>query len=113
MRVWFGGFLAELDDRTAEQRLLPLARDKGVAVICNMPFGGGGLLRRMRGVPLPGFAAELGAVSWAQLALKFLLANPAVTCAIPGTGNPKYMIENAAAGSGPLPDASQRQALIA
>lgn len=89
-----------LDDRAVEQRLLPLARDRGVAVIVNMPFGGGGLLRRLRDRPLPGWAAEAGAVSWAQLALRFVLAHPAVTCVIPGTGNPRYMAENAAAGAG-------------
>jgi aryl-alcohol dehydrogenase-like predicted oxidoreductase len=102
-----------LDDRAAEARLLPLARERGVAVICNSPFGGGGLLRRLRGKPLPGWANEAGATSWAQLALKFLLAHPAVTCAIPGTGNPRYMAENAAAGSGPALTETQRRELIA
>lgn len=102
-----------VDDRAVEERLLPLARERKVAVICNRPFGGGDLLRRMRGKPLPGWAAEVGATSWAQLALKFLLANPAVTCAIPGTGNPRYMAENAAAGSGPALTEAQRRELIA
>ncbi|HJX26693.1 MAG TPA: aldo/keto reductase [Thermoanaerobaculia bacterium] len=102
-----------IDDRDAEERLLPLARERKVAVICNRPFGGGDLLRRMRGKPLPGWTAEVGATSWAQLALKFLLANPAVTCAIPGTGNPRYMAENAAAGSGPALTEAQRRELIA
>ena len=73
-----------LDDRAAEQRVLPLARDRGVAVLVNMPFGGGGLLRRLRERPLPGWAADAGATSWAQLALRFVLAHPAVTCVIPG-----------------------------
>ncbi|WP_413728066.1 aldo/keto reductase [Sodalis sp. RH19] len=102
-----------LDDRAAEQRLLPLARDKGVAVICNTPFGGGGLLRRLGATPLPGWAADAGAASWAQLALKFVLANSAVTCAIPGTGNPRYMAENAAAATGPALTPRQRRELIA
>lgn len=102
-----------IDDRDAEERLLPLARERKVAVICNRPFGGGDLLRRLRGRPLPGWAAEGGATSWAQLALKFLLGNPAVTCAIPGTGNPRYMTENAAAGSGPVLTKAQRRELIA
>ena len=102
-----------LDDRAVEQRILPLARDKGVAVIVNTPFGGGGLIRRLSARPLPDFAAELRASSWAQLALKFLLAHPAVTCVIPGTGNPRYMADNAAAAFGPLPDADQRRRLIA
>lgn len=102
-----------LDDRAVESRLLPLCRDRGVAVICNRPFGGGGLLGRLRGKPLPGWAGEVQASSWAQLALKFLIAHPAVTCAIPGTGNPKYMKENAAAAQGPLLTDAQRQQLIA
>ena len=103
-----------LDDRAVEQRLLPLARDRGVAVIVNMPFGGGGLLRRLRDRPLPGWAAEAGAVSWAQLALRFVLAHPAVTCVIPGTGNPRYMAENAAAGAArPLTGVERRDLIVA
>ena len=102
-----------LDDRAVESRLLPLCRERGVAVICNRPFGGGGLLGRLRGKPLPGWAGEVQASSWAQLALKFLISHPAVTCAIPGTGNPKYMKENAAAARGRLMTDAQRQQLIA
>jgi aryl-alcohol dehydrogenase-like predicted oxidoreductase len=102
-----------LDDREAERRILPLCQERGVAVICNRPFGGGGLLGRLKGLPLPPWAAEVGAGSWAQLALKFLLAHPAVTCAIPGTGNPRNMAENAAAGLGPLLSPEQCKALIA
>jgi diketogulonate reductase-like aldo/keto reductase len=101
-----------LDDRGVEARLLPLAAERGVAVLVNMPFGGGGLLRRLRDRPLPGWAAEAGAASWAQLALKFVLAHPAVTCVIPGTGNPRYMAENAAAASGPRLTDAQRTALV-
>jgi aryl-alcohol dehydrogenase-like predicted oxidoreductase len=101
-----------LDDRAAEARLLPLARDRGVAVLVNMPFGGGGLLRRLRARPLPAWAGEVDASSWAQLALKFVLSHPAVTCAIPGTGNPRYMAENAAAGITPFLSDAQRTALI-
>jgi aryl-alcohol dehydrogenase-like predicted oxidoreductase len=95
-----------LDDREASRRLLPLARDLGIAVLVNRPFGGGGLLRRLRDRPLPGWAAEIGATSWAQLLLKFVLADPAVTCAIPGTSRPEHMLDNMAAGRGPAPDAS-------
>jgi aryl-alcohol dehydrogenase-like predicted oxidoreductase len=102
-----------LDDRGAEQRLLPLARDRGVAVVVNMPFGGGGLLGRLRDRPLPGFAAAAGATSWAQLALRFVLAHPAVTCVIPGTGNPVYMAENAAAGAARALTETERRELIA
>jgi aryl-alcohol dehydrogenase-like predicted oxidoreductase len=103
-----------LDDRAAEARLLPLARDRGVAVLVNMPFGGGGLLRRLRERALPGWAAEAGATSWAQLALRFVLANPAVTCVIPGTGTPRYMAENAAAGAArPLTETERRDLVAA
>lgn len=93
-----------LDDRGAERRLLPTARDKGVAVIVNMPFGGGGLLRKLSSRKLPDWAGEIGCTSWAQILLKFVLANPAVTCVIPGTSRPEHMRDNALAGSGALPD---------
>ncbi len=95
-----------LDDRAVEQRLLPLAAERGVAVIVNQPFGGGGLLRRLRDRPLPPWAAEIGCTSWAQVLLKFVLSHPAVTCAIPGTSRPEHMADNAAAGTGVLPDAA-------
>ncbi|NUU01672.1 aldo/keto reductase [Herbaspirillum robiniae] len=94
------------DEREAEQRILPLAAERGMAVLVNRPFGGGGLLGRTRGKPLPPWAAEIGATSWAQLLLKFILANPAVTCAIPGTARPEHMRDNAAAGMGLIPAAS-------
>lgn len=102
-----------LDDRAAEKRLLPLCHERGVAVICNRPFGGGGLLGRLKHTPLPAWAGQVGVSSWPQLALKFLLSHPAVTCAIPGTGNPRYMKENAVAASGLLLTDAQRQQLIA
>lgn len=94
-----------LDAREAEQRLLPLATERGVAVIVNMPFGGGGLLRRLRDRPLPPWAAEIGCTSWAQVLLKFVLSHPAVTCTIPGTSRREHMADNAAAGTGSFPDA--------
>lgn len=93
-----------IDARQAEERLLPLAAERGVAVIVNMPFGGGGLLRRLRAQPLPGWAAEIGCASWAQLLLKFVLSHPAVTCTIPGTSRAEHMADNAAAAKG-IPDA--------
>ena len=93
-----------LDDRGAAERLLPLARERGVAVLVNRPFGGGGLLRRLSGKPLPAWAAEIGCVSWAQILLKFVLSHPAVTCAIPGTGRPDHMRDNVAAGVGAVPE---------
>ncbi|SEK01585.1 MULTISPECIES: aldo/keto reductase [unclassified Variovorax] len=94
------------DAREAEQRLLPLAAERGVAVIVNMPFGGGGLLRRLRDKPLPAWAGEIGCTSWAQVLLKFVLAHPGVTCAIPGTGRAEHMADNAAAGAGTCGDAA-------
>ena len=94
-----------IDDREVEKRLLPLAAERGVAVIVNQPFGGGGLLRGLRDKPLPGWASEIGATSWAQVLLKFTLSHPAVTCVIPGTSRPEHMVDNAKAGSGPVPDA--------
>ena len=102
-----------LDDRGVEKRILPLCRERGVAVICNRPFGGGGLLTRLKGKPLPGWVSDVQVNSWPQLALKFLLSNSAVTCVIPGTGNPRYMADNAGAGFGPMLTDAQRQQLIA
>lgn len=90
------------DDRAAATRILPLAAERGIAVLINRPFGGGGLLRRLRDRPLPGWAADIGATSWAQVLLKFVLSHPAVTCAIPGTGDPAHMRDNALAGTGTL-----------
>jgi aryl-alcohol dehydrogenase-like predicted oxidoreductase len=95
-----------LDEREAERVILPLAADRGMAVLINRPFGGGGLLRRIRDRPLPAWAAEIGVTSWAQLLLKFVLSHPAVTCTIPGTGRPEHMVDNARAGTGPIPDAA-------
>lgn len=97
-----------LDDRAAERRLLPLAAERGVAVLVNRPFGGGSLLARLTGTPLPAWAAELGCTSWAQCALKFVLGHPAVTCVIPATGRVEHLRDNVAAGTGPLPDAAMR-----
>jgi len=96
-------------DREAEQRLLPLAQDKGIAVIVNRPFRRGGLTQRLQNTPLPGLAADLDCDSWAQLLLKFTIAHPAVSCAIPATSNVEHMVENMRAGNGPMPTASQRE----
>jgi diketogulonate reductase-like aldo/keto reductase len=100
------------DDRDAERRILPLAAERGVAVIINQPFGGGGLLGRLKDRPLPSFAQEIGCKSWAQLLLKFVLANPAVTCVIPGTGRREHMIDNVQAGFGAYPDAELRKHIV-
>ncbi len=93
-----------LEEPEAARELLPLAADRGVAVIVNRPFGGGALVRRLHGRALPEWAAELGCRTWSQLLLKYVLAHPAVTCVIPGTGNPQHMAEDCAAGSGPSID---------
>lgn len=98
--------------RDAEHALLPLAAEKGVAVIVNRPFEGGGLFRARRREPLPDIAAELGIRSWAQLFLKYVLGHPAVTCVIPGTSSPAHMAEDLAAGTGPMPDAAMQAALV-
>ena len=95
-----------IDERAAAERLLPLAAERGVAVIVNLPFGGGGVLRKLRGQPLPAWAGEIGCTSWAQVLLKFVLSHPAVTCAIPGTARPEHMRDNVAAGMGAFPDAA-------
>jgi aryl-alcohol dehydrogenase-like predicted oxidoreductase len=97
--------------RDAEARLLPLAAARGVAVLVNRPFEDGALLQAVRGKPLPGWAAELGAASWGQLALKFIAAHPAVTCIIPATGSVVHLRDNLGGGRGPLPDDRQREAI--
>jgi diketogulonate reductase-like aldo/keto reductase len=95
-------------DREAEQRLLPLARERGIAVLVNRPFRQGALLRGLRGQPLPAWAAEIECVSWAQLALKFIVSHPGVTCAIPATRQVAHVRENMAAARGPMPDDALR-----
>jgi len=98
-----------LAERDAEKRLLPLAREKKVAVIINRPFAGSALFGRTKGRPLPPWAAELGIASWAQYFLKWIVSHPAVTCAIPGTAKAEHMRDNLAAGQGPMPDAAARK----
>ena len=98
-----------LGEREAEKRILEIAKDRRVAVIINRPYAEGALFRRVKGKPLPPWAAELGIASWAQYFLKWIVSHPAVTCAIPGTANPKHMADNLGAGLGPLPDAATRK----
>jgi diketogulonate reductase-like aldo/keto reductase len=99
-------------EREAEQRLLPLALERGVAVIANRPFAGGDLLRRLRNKPLPPWASEIDCSSWPQLLLKFVVSHPAMTCAIPATAKPEHLRDNMQAGFGRMPD-QQTRALIA
>ena len=100
-------------ERQAEKRLLPWCADNGVAVLINRPFARGQLLARVRDQPLPDWAMEVDATSWAQLLLKFILAQPAVTTVIPATSNPRYIADNLLAGRGRLPDARQCQQIAA
>jgi diketogulonate reductase-like aldo/keto reductase len=100
-------------DRGAERRLLPLAAERGLAVIANRPFRQGALLRALAPHPLPGFAGELGCDGWAQLVLKFIVSHPAVTCAIPATSRVDHLRQNMRAGLGPMPDAALRERIAA
>jgi len=98
-----------LATRAAERELLPTASARGVAVIVNQPLERGTLFRHFRGCALPDWASECDCLSWAQLFLKYILAEPAVTCVIPATGNPDHMNDDLGAGFGRLPDTTQRQ----
>jgi len=100
-----------LATRAAERELLPTASARGVAVIVNQPLERGTLFRHFRGCALPDWASECDCLSWAQLFLKYILAEPAVTCVIPATGNPDHMNDDLGAGFGKLPDPRQRQQL--
>jgi diketogulonate reductase-like aldo/keto reductase len=100
-------------DREVEDRILPLARDRGIGVIVNRPFREGELLRKLERHPLPGWAAEIGCGSWAQIILKFIISHPVVTCAIPATTRVDHVRENMAAAAGLLPDQAMRARMIA
>jgi diketogulonate reductase-like aldo/keto reductase len=108
----FVQFTYNIADRAAERRLLPLAADRGQAVIINRPFQGGRLIDRLARYPLPDWAAEIGCENWPQVLLKFVISHPAVTCAIPATSKVAHMTENMAAGYDPLPDAAMRKRMI-
>lgn len=108
----FVQFTYNIVDREVEQRLLPLAAERGIAVIINRPFQRGGLFRHVRGKALPGWVREFGCENWAQFFLKFIVSHPAVTCAIPATSRVDHMVENMGAGLGRLPDAKARQRMI-
>ncbi len=110
----FVEFNYSVDVRGPEQRLLPMAADKGVGVLVAMPFGSGGLIRAMKGRDVPEWAREeLGCTSYAQMLLKFVVSHPAVTAAIPRTSNPRHMSDNVGAGLGPMPNTKQRERLAA
>ena len=107
-RIDFVQLTHNLLDREAEQRLLPLAQERGIAVLVNRPFRQGALLDQLARHPLPGWAGELGCDSWAQVALKFVVSHPGVTCAIPATRQVAHLRQNMGAALGPLPDAALR-----
>ena len=96
-------------DREAERTLLPLARERGIAVLANRPFQEGALLEKLRRHPLPPFAGEIGCTAWSQVVLKHIVTHPAITCAIPATGDVAHLRENMAAASGPMPDEAMRK----
>lgn len=100
-------------DRAPEQRLLPLAQERGIAVIANRPFQRGGLFNRYQEKPLPDWISEFDAVNWAQFFLKFIISHPALTCAIPATSRVDHMLENMGALHGRLPDPDMRQRMAA
>ncbi|MES3007334.1 MAG: aldo/keto reductase [Pseudomonadota bacterium] len=98
-----------IDNRSAEDLLLPLAQERGIAVLTALPFGRGRVFDAFGDTPVPAWAAELGIETWAQFALKFNVSHPAITAAIPGTARPEYLVDNFNASRGVLPDAATRQ----
>ncbi len=108
----FVQFSYNIEDRSVEQRLLPLARERGIATLINRPYQRGSLFRQVKGKPLPAWAADIDCASWGQFFLKFIASHPAVTCIIPATSKLKHMVDNMAAGYGRLPDESMRQRMI-
>ncbi len=112
-RLDFVQFSYSFADRDAEKRLLPLAQDRGAAVIVNRPFDGGALFGVVKGKALPGWARDIDCANWAQVFLKFVVSHPAVTCAIPATTSPAHMREDIGALAGRLPDAALRRRMAA
>jgi len=108
----FVQFTYNIDNRIAEQRLLPLAADRDMATLINRPFQRGSLFRKVKGKSLPAWAAEFDCNSWGQYFLKFIVSHPAVTCSIPATSKVHHMVDNMAAGFGRLPDAEMRNRMI-
>jgi diketogulonate reductase-like aldo/keto reductase len=112
-RIDFAQFSYNLLDREAEARLLPLARERGIAVLANRPFRQGALLHQLRRHPLPAWASEIDCANWAQFALKFVVSHPAVTCAIPATSDVAHVRENMGAALGRMPDEALRRRMAA
>jgi aryl-alcohol dehydrogenase-like predicted oxidoreductase len=108
----FVQFNLSMAERDAEERLLPACSESGVAVIVNRPFAEASLFGRVKGKPLPDWAAELGCTSWAQFFLTWILGHPEVTCVIPGTRRVEHLNDNVQAGSGALPDAAMRKRML-
>lgn len=102
-----------ITERRAEERLLPLARDRGIAVVINRPFMNGEYFKRLEGRPLPAWAAEFGIHTWAEFSLKYILSNPVVTCVLTETSNPAHMTENAMTAYGQMPDDAARRRMAA
>ena len=98
-----------LDNRDAGDRLIPLAGDRGMAVMINLPFGRGRLFNAVQGKKLPEWASEFDCATWAQFFLKYIVSHPAITCAVPGMARPEYVVDNLGAARGRLPDAAMRQ----
>jgi len=98
-----------LDNRGADERILPLAADRGMGVMINLPFGRGRLFDAVRGKPLPPWASEFDCRSWPQFFLKYIVSHPAVTCAVPGMARPEYVEDNLGAARGRLPDPAMRR----
>ncbi len=98
-----------LDNRDAGDRIIPLAADRGMAVMINLPFGRGRLFNAVQGKKMPEWASEFDCVSWAQFFLKYIVSHPAITCAVPGMARPEYVVDNLGAARGRLPDAAARK----
>jgi diketogulonate reductase-like aldo/keto reductase len=110
--VDFAQFSYNIEDRTAEKELLPVAADRGIATMINRPYQRGALFNKSRGKPLPPLAAELDCTSWGQFYLKFIIGHPAVTSVIPATASAKHMVDNMQANYGRVPDPAQRAEML-
>ena len=112
-RIDFIGVDYSIEDREVEKRILPLAIERGIAVLCYVPFGRSNLFKRVAGAQVPGWAQEAGMKTWAQFFLKFVIGHPAITVVTPATSQPSHMSENLSGGIGPLPDEAMRKRMIA